>query len=149
MASTTSSAASFISVAFDGKVMSLEEALDENFRQIQKMLTGLHVKMRQLAALTEQEIDEDEDFRESVLFEDDAFDFVTGMVRLLEEIPLMARTITGTAPAECKEWYTAHKAARKAKLTQEKVEHKAASDKAKLDLKLLMKSGAPQESKTG
>ena len=43
--------------------------------------------MRRLAALTEQEIDEEEDFRESVLFEDSAYDLVYGMVRLLEEIP--------------------------------------------------------------
>jgi hypothetical protein len=146
--SVASSAASCISVAFDGKVTSMEEALDENFRQIQRMLTGLHMKMRQLAALTEQEVDEETDFKESVLFEDAAYDFVSGMVRLLEEIPPMARTITGTAPKECKEWYTQHKEARKAKLAMEKADHKAASDKAKLELKLLMKSGDPRESKT-
>src|SRR3954452_2238384 len=100
--SVASSAASCISVSFDGRVMTLEEALDDNFRQIQRMLTNLNVEMRQLAAKTEQEIDEDEDFKESVLFEDSATD---RMVRLLEEIPPMAHMITGTAPAACKEWF--------------------------------------------
>ena len=50
---------------------------------------------------------------------------------------------------DCKGWYTAHKAARKAKLTQEKADHKVTSDKAKLDLKLLLKTGDPREAKTG
>jgi hypothetical protein len=158
--SVASSAASCISVTFDGRVMTLEEALDDNFRQIQRMLTNLNMEMRRLAAKTEQEIDEVEDFRESVLFEDVSFDLVTGMVRLLEEIPPMARMITGNAPAECKEWYRLHKEQRKIKLTQEKAEHKVRTDKAKLELKAVLKGestgnathgGLPtvSESKTG
>ena len=57
------------------------------------------------------------------------------MVRLLEESPPMAAEIRGKAPPECKEWYIAHKAERKIKLAAEKVEHKLANDKAKLELK--------------
>jgi hypothetical protein len=129
--------------------MSLEDALDENFRMIQKMLTNLHVEMRRLAALTEQEVDENEDFRESVLFEDSSYDLVTGMVRLLEEIPPMAAEIRGKAPAECKEWFIQHKAERKIKLAREKADHKAAADRAKLELKLKKASGEPLEAKTG
>jgi hypothetical protein len=86
--------------------MSLEEALDENFRQIQRMLTRLNVEMRQLAAKTEQEIDEADDFKESVLFEDVAYDLVTGMVRLLEEIPRNGSHIvnTGTSHGRGAHW---------------------------------------------
>ena len=126
---------SMISVAFNSQVMTLEEALDETMLGIQKQLNNLHVEMRRLAALTEQEIDEEDDFRESVLFEDSAYDLVNGMVRLLEEIPPMAAEIRGKAPPECKEWFVAHKAERKIKLAAEKLEYKLASDKAKLELK--------------
>ena len=123
-----------ISVAFNGQVMTLEEALDETMLGIQKQFNNLHVEMRQLAALTEQEIDEEEDFRESVLFEDSAYDLVNGMVRLLEEIPPMAAEIRGKAPPECKEWFVKHVAEREI-LAAEKVEHKAASVRAKAELK--------------
>jgi hypothetical protein len=128
--------------------MSLEEALDENFREIQRKLTQLHVDMRQLAVLTEQEVDPVDDFKESVKFEDEASDQITGMVRLLEEIPPMAHMITGTAPPECREWFAAHRAERKIKLAQEKADHKAASDKAKLELKARLKGGPDSDSKT-
>src|SRR5687767_511763 len=103
--SVASSAASCISVAFDGRVMTLEAALDETMIGIQKQLNTLHVEMRRLAALTEQEVDEEEDFKESVAFEDSAYDLVTGMVRLLEEIPSMAAEIRGKATPECKDWF--------------------------------------------
>ena len=54
---------------------------------------------------------------------------VNGMVRLLEEIPLRF------APHDCKEWFVKHVAERKIKLVAEKVEHKAASVRAKAKLK--------------
>ena len=84
MASVASSAMSAISVAFNGQVMTLEESPDETMLKIQKQLNNLHVEMRRLAALTEQEINEEEDFRELVLFKDSAYDLVYGTVRLLE-----------------------------------------------------------------
>lgn len=145
--SVASSAMSEISVVFDGKVCTLEQALDDTMRQIQKNLNALHVSMRQLAALTEQEIDEEADFKESVQFEDDASDWISGMVRLLEEIPPMAAKIRGTAPAVCKEWYKAHVAERKVKLAADKEAHKKATAAAKEQLKALT-SAPVAESKT-
>ena len=71
--------------------MTMEQSLDENFRDIQKLLNQLHCEMRQGAALTEQEVNEDDDFKEAVLFEDTVGDIITQMVRLLEElIPMCA-----------------------------------------------------------
>ena len=57
------------------------------------------------------------------------------MVRLLKEISPMAAEIRGKAPPECKEWFVKHVAERKIKLAAEKVEHKAASVRAKAELK--------------
>ena len=74
------------SVAYDGQVMTLGQSLDENFRGVQKLLNDLHVLMRQMAMCSEQEIDEDEDYKESVLFEDQQYDIITRIVFLLEEL---------------------------------------------------------------
>ena len=52
----------------------------------------------------------------------------------------MAHMITGPPPANCRDWLKAHKEERKVKLARGKVQQKAASDKAKLDLKELIKA---------
>ena len=83
---------SSISVVCDGKEQTLEEALDYVMIEIQRRLNNLHMEMRRLACLTEQEID---DFKESVFFRDTSVDYVTGLVRLLEEIPPMASDLVG------------------------------------------------------
>lgn len=138
--SVASSVMSTLSVAYDGKVMTMEMALDENFRGIQRLLNDLHVGMRQAAALTEQQVDDEEDFREAVMYEDRDSDIITQMVRLLEELVPMNIMIRGTAPAGCKDWYKEHKAARKIKLAAEKVEYTAATAKARLALKEFLKA---------
>ena len=137
---SVSSVMSTQSVAYDGQVMSLGQSLDENFRGIQKLLNDLHVLMRQMGMCADQEIDEDEDYKESVLFEDQQYDIVTRMVFLLEELIPMAHTITGPPPASCREWLKSHKEERKTKLAREKLIQKAASDRAKADLKEAIKA---------
>ena len=137
---SVSSVMSTQSVAYDGQVMTLGQSLDENFRGVQKLLNDLHVLMRQMAMCSEQEIDEDEDYKESVLFEDQQYDIITRMVFLLEELIPMAHTITGPPPASCRDWLKSHKEERKVKLTREKLQQKAASDRAKLELKELIKA---------
>ena len=57
---SVSSVMSTQSVAYDGQVMTLGQSLDENFRGVQKLLNDL---MRQMAMCSEQEIDEDEDYK--------------------------------------------------------------------------------------
>ena len=99
------------SVTYDGQVMTLGQSLDENFRGVQKLLNDLHVLMRQMAMSSDQEIDEDEDYKESVVFEDKQYDIITRMVYLLEELIPMAHMITGPPPANCRDWLEAHKEA--------------------------------------
>ena len=109
--------------------------------KIQRRLNNLHMEMRRLACLTEQEIDEIDDFKESVIFRDTSVDYVTGLVRLLEEIPPMANDLVGKPPPECKEWYTEHVAERKTKLAKYKAETAA----AKAELKARLKAEAAAE----
>ena len=130
--SVASSVMSSISVVCDVKEQTLEEALDYVMIEIQRRLNNLHMEMRRLACLTEQEIDEIDDFKESVLFRDTSVDYVTGLVRLLEEIPPMANDLVGKSPPESKEWYTAE---RKTKLAAELAKYKAETAAAKAELK--------------
>jgi len=135
--SVASSAASCISVAYDGQVMSLEDALDKAMKGIQQRMNDLHFKMTALAALTEQEVDDESDFKESVEFEDVCEDLVDGMIHLLKELPDMAAKIRGTCPKECREWYKLHRAERKAFLAKLKEERKISDASAAAALKAL------------
>ena len=143
--SVASSVMSSISVVCDGKEQTLEEALDYVMIEIQRRLNNLHMEMRRLACLTEQEIDEIDDFKESVLFRDTSVDYVTGLVRLLEEIPPMANDLVGKSPPECKEWYTVHVAERKTKLAAELAKYKAETAAAKAELKSRLKTEVAAE----
>ena len=143
--SVASSVMSSISVVCDGKEQTLEEALDYVMIEIQRRLNNLHMEMRRLACLTEQEIDEIDDFKESVLFRDTSVDYVTRLVRLREEIPPMANDLVGKPPPECKEWYTEHVAERKTKLAAELAKYKAETAAAKAELKARLKAEAAAE----
>jgi hypothetical protein len=125
-------------VVFNGEVVPPEQALDKGMIGIQRFLNNLHMEMRKLACLTEQQIDEEEDFRESVEFAEHSSDLVTKLVWLLDEVFLLVVRFQGKAPTECKAWYVEHKAQRKVTLAAEKAEHKAAAEKAKAELKAML-----------
>ena len=129
--SVASSAASNISVNYMGEEMSLEQCIDECARGIQQKINDLQVALRNLAAVTEQDIDEVEDFKMCVELEDETNDLITGLVELLEELPEIAADIRGKPPKECKEWYAGHKALRKDEKAREKAQKKEAEKKAK------------------
>ena len=129
--SVASSAASNISVNYQGREMSLEECIDECARGIQQKINDLQVALRNLAAVTEQDIDEVEDFKMCVDLEDETNDLISGLVELLEELPEIAADIRGKSPKECKEWYAGHKAQRKDEKAREKAQKKEAEKKAK------------------
>ena len=101
------------SVSFQGKEMSLEEALDQTIRGVQNSLNDLQVALRQLANVEEQAIDTEEDFKEAVKLEDTTSDLVNDLVNLLEELPSIASDIRGRCPKELKDWFTDHKLRRK------------------------------------
>ena len=70
MTSVATSASEARNVCFQGAEMSLEQALDTVCRSFQVCLNDLQLNLRQLTALEEQEIDEDDDFKAAVDLED-------------------------------------------------------------------------------
>ena len=140
--SVASSTCSTFKVEYDGKVMTMEQSLDENFRGIQRLLNDLHVSMRADCALLDQEIDDEEDFKEHILHEDTATDIILNMERLLSYFLPMMAMVRGTTPAGCREWYKQHKEERKQKLAREKANHAADSARAKLELKAALAAEA-------
>jgi hypothetical protein len=96
-----------------GEEMSLEQCIDECARGIQQKINDLQVALRNLAAITEQDIDDETDFKMSVELEDETVDLISGLIELLEELPEIAADIRGKCPKECKSWYADHKALRK------------------------------------
>ena len=136
--SIASSTCSTLQVAYDGRVMTMEQSLDENFRGIQRLLNDLHAAMRADCALVDQEIDDDEDFKEHVLHEDNVHDIISEMRRLLDHLPPMMDLTRGTTPAGCREWYRQHKEQRKLKIAQVKQNHATDMARAKAELKTAM-----------
>ena len=125
--SQASSAASQFSVNFQGQEMSLEQALDETIRGVQNNLNSLQCALRNLAAVEEQAVDTDEDFKNAVELEDQTVDLVDGLVSLLEELPRIAAEIRGKCPPALKQWYADHKVRRKDEKLRAKQEAKAAA----------------------
>ena len=107
--------------------MSLEQALDETIRGVQNNLNSLQCALRNLAAVEEQAVDTEEDFKNAVELEDQTVDLVEGLVNLLEELPRIAAEIRGKCPKELKEWYAGKKLLRKEEKLRAKQEAKAAA----------------------
>ena len=105
----------------------MEQALDETIRGVQNNLNSLQCALRNLAAVEEQSVEEEQDFKNAVELEDQTVDLVEGLVSLLEELPRIASEIRGKCPKELKEWYADHKVRRKDEKLRAKQEAKAAA----------------------
>ena len=125
MTSVASSASEARSVCFQGAEMSLEQALDTVIRDSQACLNSLQESLRNLAALEEQEIDEDDDFKGAVELEDRTVDLVDMMSHHLKELVPIAADIRGSCPKSSREWYVAHKADVKERRAREKASRRA------------------------
>ena len=117
--SVASSAASEISVAFDGEVCSLEQALDRVMRGTQQKLNDLATALRNLAQFQEygwpadSEVDE---FKHGAELHWQTEDLITGpdgLILMLKDLPRISKDLRGPVPKEAKEWYTAQEARRK------------------------------------
>jgi hypothetical protein len=126
MTSIASSASETRSVCFGGQEMTLEQALDRVIKDSQSCLNSLQESLRNLAALEEQEIDEDEDFKGAVELEDRTVDLVDMMTNILRELVPIAADIRGSCPKTSKEWYAAHKLTTKERRAREKAARAAA-----------------------
>jgi hypothetical protein len=112
------------SVNFQGKEMTLEQALDDTIRGVQQILNDLQCNLRGMATLEDQKLDDVEDFKEAVKLEDETNDLVSSLTNLLSELPIIAAEIRGETPAdkECKAWYAQHKVEVKDKRKKDKIE---------------------------
>ncbi len=128
--SIASSAASCRDVTFQGETVTLEQALSQTVKMVQRALNDLERNLEQLAMLEEQQID-DEDFRRGVELEDGTCDLVEMLNELLAELPDIAADIRGPCPKSQKVWHAEHRARRKAKKTAEKEAAKQAAAEAK------------------
>ena len=64
--SVASSAASTRSVNYAGSEMTVDSTLETIVREVQNALNSLQIQLHQLCALDDQQVDEDQDFREAV-----------------------------------------------------------------------------------
>jgi hypothetical protein len=122
--SYASSSASATSCVLQGRVVTVEEALDQVTRDAQGRLTELQIALRNLCAVEDQSIDEEDDFKNAVSLGDQVEDFVTGLADLLSELPQIAADIVGPAPKALKDWYKTHTASRKEKAKARQSERK-------------------------
>ena len=88
-------------------------------------MNDLQLNLRQLAALEEQEVDEDDDFQAAVDLEDRTVDLVELLGNQLKELVPIAADIRGSCPKSSREWYTAHKASIKERRAREKAARRA------------------------
>jgi hypothetical protein len=127
--------------------MNVEEALDRVTRDAQQRLTDLQMALRRLCMAEDQQIDDEEDFKECVRLEDEVTDFVSGLAELLSELPQIAGDIRGDCPKECKAWWVEHKTQRKAAAKAHAEEVKAAAKERKELVKQMNLASIAEESK--
>jgi len=119
-------------VSFQGQELTVDEMLETIVREVQGCLNSLHVSLRNLAALEEQEVDPDEDYKEAVALEDATIDLTDVINALLKDLIPVVADLRGPPPSkEARAWWTAHKAARKTELARAKAERKAEEQAAK------------------
>jgi len=112
--SVVSSAASERSVSFQGEEMSAEQMMDTIIKEVQGALNGLQVALRNLCALEDQEVDENDDFKEAVALEDATVDLTETITLILKDLIPVIGELRGPAPKDSKTWWAKHKAERKA-----------------------------------
>ena len=128
--SIASSAASCRDVVFQGETVTLEQALNQTVKMVQRALNDLERNLEQLAMLEDQFL-EDEDFKRGVELEDSTCDLVDMLVELLQELPDIGRDIRGACPPSQKIWWKEHKLRRKTKKAAEKEAAQQAAAEAK------------------
>jgi hypothetical protein len=135
--SVASSAASERSCVFEGKEMTVEQALSQVTRKCQGRLTDLEMCLCRLCALEDQAIDEDDDWKMAVEIDDQVNDMVSELIVLLSELVPISADIRGKPPhKEALTKYKLHvakrKEAKKAAAAEKKALAKAAKEEAKL-----------------
>ena len=128
-----SSATSMVIVSLNGREMSVEEALDETVRSLQKHLNQVQLQLRTLAVGSER----DDDFEAQIREADKMQDEILEMNWLFEDLYDMAYQIVGLPETtQEKSFLKQHKGERKIHLDKLKAEHKELKKQEKIDAKI-------------
>ena len=124
---SVSSARSSMSVSYCGSEVALEEALDDVFQKLQQHLNDAHCAVRSMSMLEEQSMDEDEDFKDCVKYNDIIQDDTDGMIDLFKDLKSISKQVLGKPPnPDMKAWYVNHQTQRKQEAQLEKEREKLA-----------------------
>ena len=124
---SVSSARSSMSVSYCGSEVALEEALDDVFQKLQQHLNDAHCAVRSMSMLEEQSMDEDEDFKDCVKYNDIIQDDTDGMIDLFKDLKSISKQVLGKPPnPDMKAWYANHQTQRKQEAQLEKEREKLA-----------------------
>ena len=93
-------------------------------RTLQTRLNEMQCAVRSMA-MDEQKLDDDEDFKQLVEYEDSIQDNIDGIIMLMKELSSVTKQVRGKPGLESKAWYTQHLAQRKAEKQRVKDELKA------------------------
>ena len=115
---SVSSARSSMLVSYCGSEMPLEQALDDVFQKLQQHLNNSHCAVRSMSMLEEQSMDENEDFKDCVKYNDIIQDDTSGMIDLFKDLKSISNQVLGKPPnPDMKAWYVNHQAQRKPRST--------------------------------
>ena len=124
---SVSSARSSMSVSYCGSEMPLEQALDDVFQKLQQHLNSSHCAVRSMSMLEEQSMDENEDFKDCVKYDDIIQDDTDGMIALFKDLKSISKQVLGKPPnPDMKAWYVNHQTQRKQEAQLEKERQKLA-----------------------
>ena len=118
---------SSISVSYCGSEMPLEQALDDVFQKLQQHLNAAHCAVRSMAMSEDQSMDEDDDFKDLVKYNDIIQDDTDGMIELFKDLKSISKQVLGKPPnPDMKAWYVYHQSQNKEEKRLEKEREKLA-----------------------
>ena len=105
---------SSMSVSYCGSEMPLEQALYDVFQKLQQHLNNSHCAVRSMAMSEDQSMDEDDDFKDLVKYNDIIQDDTDGMIELFKDLKSISKQVLGKPPnPDMKAWLTNHQNQRK------------------------------------
>jgi hypothetical protein len=139
--SVASSSASVMSVGFHGGTTSLENALDETVRELQKHLNAVQCKLREIATICDQ----DPDYQEEIKMSGELDDDLREMCWLFDDLRQMCTDLISAPETDeeklfLKQWKAQRKLQEK-KLQKEHTEKVKAERKAAKEALKLARSG--------
>ena len=124
--SVASSSSSMMSVSVFGEEMTLNNAMDQVFKEIQSRINNCHCSIREMSMMD----DRNEPYIESLKIHCDVDEFITELGALFKELKSVSKQVLGKCPKEekqeCDEYMSKRKVEREYRKAQEKIEKEMA-----------------------